>query len=151
MNNIIALLAAGLVIGLVLAVFLGALVTPLHRRRVPSIAEIETNGPVIGKALADVWNERARQMSYEGYTPAHDDEHVNYELARAATCYVHHAAGNDGYRAAIPEGDTIVRALWPWDCAFKPKTRRADLVRAGALIVAEIERLDRAAAKAPSA
>jgi hypothetical protein len=37
---------------------------------------------------------------------------------------------------------------WPWeDKWWKPKDRRRDLVRAGALIVAEIERLDRLAAK----
>ena len=35
---------------------------------------------------------------------------------------------------------------WPhtWDASWwKPKDRRRDLVRAGALIIAEIERLDR--------
>jgi hypothetical protein len=36
--------------------------------------------------------------------------------------------------------------LWPWhDDWWKPKDRRRDLIRAAALIVAEIERLDRAA------
>jgi hypothetical protein len=39
-----------------------------------------------------------------------------------------------------------VRSQWPggWDWSwFKPTTPRRDLVKAGALIVAEIERLDR--------
>lgn len=37
--------------------------------------------------------------------------------------------------------------LWAWHSRWwKPKDRRCNLVRAGALIVAEIERLDRAAA-----
>lgn len=36
--------------------------------------------------------------------------------------------------------------VWPWDWAWwKPKNPRRDLVRAAALIIAEIERLDRAA------
>ncbi|MEB3421767.1 hypothetical protein VK682_24660 [Salipiger manganoxidans] len=39
--------------------------------------------------------------------------------------------------------------LWPWDRKWwKPTTPRRDLVKAGALIVAEIERLDRAALRA---
>lgn len=33
---------------------------------------------------------------------------------------------------------------WPWDAKWwKPKNTRRDLVRAGALIVAELERMDR--------
>jgi hypothetical protein len=43
----------------------------------------------------------------------------------------------------------VLEWLWPWSVQWwKPKDRRRDLVRAGALIVAEIERLDRAAARA---
>ena len=39
---------------------------------------------------------------------------------------------------------SIVRLLWRWEAHwFKPRSPRADLVRAGALIIAEIERLDR--------
>jgi len=40
--------------------------------------------------------------------------------------------------------------VWTWERAWwKPTTRRRDLVKAGALILAEIERLDRAAAPQP--
>ena len=39
----------------------------------------------------------------------------------------------------------MTRDLWPWAASWwKPKNRRRDLVRAAALIVAEIERIDRA-------
>jgi len=42
----------------------------------------------------------------------------------------------------------IWRMMWPWDSrGGSPKTRRHDLIRAGALIVAEIERIDRDMAK----
>jgi len=94
----------------------------------------------LGDAARDVLAERQRQISAEGWTPEHDDEHEIGELARAAACY---AANATGFRL-------MNRAnLWPWDRAWwKPTTPRRDLVKAGALILAEIERIDRAAASA---
>lgn len=84
--------------------------------------------------IQEIAAERERQQKQEGYSTAHDDEHAEGELAQAAACY---AIGR-----RIPIG--LNRTLWPWSEAdFKPKNRRADLIRAGALIVAEIERLDR--------
>jgi hypothetical protein len=42
----------------------------------------------------------------------------------------------------------LIDHVWPWSREWwQPKDRRRDLVRAGALIVAEIERLDRAASR----
>jgi hypothetical protein len=88
-------------------------------------------------ALRDVAAERARQIDVEGWTPEHDDEHGRGELARAAVCYV---------APLIPTGRKVPFD-WPWDTGWwKPKNRRHNLVRAAALIVAEIERLDRALA-----
>jgi len=87
-------------------------------------------------AISDVIAERERQQTVEGWTPKHDDTHNRGELSRAAICY---ADPLNEMRASPP-------AKWPWDATWwKPKDRRADLVRAGALILAEIERLDRAA------
>jgi hypothetical protein len=91
-----------------------------------------------GGAARDVLAERQRQISVEGWTPEHDDEHDSAEMAQAAACYALNAAEQ---RFTWPF-DT----LWPWSKDWwKPKTPRRDLVRAGALILAEIERLDRAA------
>jgi hypothetical protein len=88
------------------------------------------------QAVRDVADERRRQQASEGYEPEHDDEQVRGELAYAAACYALSGAQH-------PER---VPGIWPWQPgAFKPKSRREDLVRAGALILAEIERLDRAA------
>jgi hypothetical protein len=90
-------------------------------------------------ALEDVVRERFRQISAEGWTPEHDDEHTGGELATAAACYAapHFPGGMEG-RPPF---------RWPYDAEWwKPKSRRRDLVRAAALIVAEIERLDRMAA-----
>ena len=79
--------------------------------------------------------ERQRQIEEEGWTPEHDDKHGEAVLARAAACY-----------AVYGSRITTVRppTWWPFNAIWwKPKNRRADLVRAGALIAAEIDRLDR--------
>lgn len=84
-------------------------------------------------ALLDVAAERRRQQEAEGWTPEHDDQHGKGELAVAAACY------------ARPRRFKSAPADWPWSQEWwKPKTRRQDLVRATALLLAEIERLDRA-------
>ncbi|KVD71841.1 hypothetical protein WI89_01050 [Burkholderia ubonensis] len=87
-------------------------------------------------AARDVLAERRRHVEAEGWTPERDDEHSNGELARAAACYAH-AAGSWMGQHRMP-------AEWPWEREWwKPSTPRRDLVKAGALILAEIERLDR--------
>lgn len=89
------------------------------------------------KAADDVLAERKRQVEAEGWTPEHDDAHGQSEMATAAACY---ALATTGFkREALWE-------IWPkeWGVAwFKPTTNRRNLVKAGALILAEIERLDR--------
>jgi hypothetical protein len=92
----------------------------------------------LGEASRDVLAERARQVSAEGWTPGHDDEHWDGALSKAAACY---ALGHTGH-----EGRGV--CYWPWGMEWwKPKDRRSNLIRAGALILAEIERLDRAKSK----
>lgn len=94
----------------------------------------------VATALEEIKNERARQTEVEGWSPQHDDEHAGGELATAAAVYALYA----GQRRYDAHGNPP--RLWPWDADWwKPKDRRRDLIRAGALIVAEIERLDRAA------
>ena len=98
------------------------------------------------QAARDVLAERRRQIEKEGWTPEHDDQHVNGGLAAAAACYAMQAA-NDTRGIAT----RIVPAPWPWARRWwKPKDQRRNLVKAAALILSEIERLDRAAgAKGP--
>ena len=87
------------------------------------------------QALRDVAAERRRQIEAEGFDYEHDDLHSSGDLMQAAICY---AMG-----ATFVSGATF--DLWPWDRAWwKPKDRRSNLVRATALLLAEIERLDRA-------
>ena len=92
-------------------------------------------------AVHDVLAERRRQIEVEDWTPAHDDKHKSGELARAGACYALFGSNNDNWRYGW-HGQPPVS--WPWEVRWwKPKDRRRDLVRAGALILAEIERLDR--------
>lgn len=98
------------------------------------IAELEARS--FNPAILDVVAERQRQQSVEGWTPEHDNAYQNSELADAAACYAIHAH-NQGFSTP---------AHWPWSPDWwKQSGARCDLVKAGALILAEIERIDRAA------
>ena len=87
-----------------------------------------------GNAIAMISAERERQVSAERYGPYHDDQHTGGTLAKAAAVY----ALPERYRGAInyPSG---------WRFKPSPHNRIRELVKAGALIVAEIERLQRKA------
>jgi hypothetical protein len=93
-------------------------------------------------AIDDIAAERKRQIEEEGWTAEHDDQHDSGELAASAACYAISATPYDITNPA----NGIFPYLWPVTWAkswWKPTNRRRDLVKAGALIVAEIERLDR--------
>lgn len=92
----------------------------------------------------EVLAERDRQRNVEGWTPEHDDEHADGALLTAAVCYAQRRMDQNRFGVFTPSAP----AAWPWDVSWwKPKDPRRDLIRAAALIVAEIERLDRAAAE----
>ncbi len=112
------------------------------------------------KALIDVMNERLRQQDAEGWSAEHDDEHKDGSIALAGACYAMFASVSDSARASteLPGSLSVTGKpiagwaawleIWPWERRFwKPKDRRSDLVRAAALLLAEIERLDRAEAR----
>lgn len=80
--------------------------------------------------------ERLRQVSTEGWSSDHDDQHDLGELARAAIAYARYYTPMDG----ISDSED----LWPWDRHWwKPRDPVQCLVKAGALIAAEIDRLHR--------
>jgi hypothetical protein len=92
---------------------------------------------IMQAVLADVRNERQRQIAEEGYHPSDDDDHDKGELVRATCAYLR-------FNAAPAEA----RELWPWNSSrpksdFRPKHHRRNLVIAAALILAELERLER--------
>ena len=79
--------------------------------------------------------ERRRQQTMECLSAEHDAQWTNGELALAAIVYACPPRRNK-WRLMLR------RMLWPWDSGWwKPRTRIRDLVRAGALIAAEIDRL----------
>lgn len=98
-----------------------------------------------------ILNERNRHLIEEGFTATHDDQWDRQEMARAAAAY------------ASPDN-----LPWPWDRKWDKRTRtslgrvhqdiggrvgmastgqvedrKRELIKAGALIIAEIERIDR--------
>ncbi|EEW0966161.1 hypothetical protein G9L14_000947 [Escherichia coli] len=85
-------------------------------------------------AVQSVIAERQRHQSAEGWTPEHDDQYSKSQLLWASSCYVLNAIHPFN---RIPFD-------WPWTPEWwKPTNPRRDLVKAGALILAEIERIDR--------
>lgn len=92
----------------------------------------------------EVFEERRRQVFEERHSVDHDDL-INPagQMAIAAGVYASVAGMNDGNRNYYPPGSTPP-IQWPWGREhWKPTSRRRDLIKAGALIIAEIERLDR--------
>lgn len=86
-------------------------------------------------------DERARQQYEEGHTSIHDDKHNDGDLVRAAMAYLQ---ADDTDLRQNREGFTAAWAFWPWAREWwKPKDRLSNLIRAGALIAAEIDRLQR--------
>lgn len=101
-------------------------------------------------AANDIIAERQRQISEEGWTPEHDDKYNDFQLALAAAGYAQNVADYAGEycqpHSSINWTDSPEPEAWPWSPVWwKPTNPRRDLVKAGALILAEIERLDRAA------
>ncbi|MER0586991.1 hypothetical protein AAA578_13085 [Pseudomonas aeruginosa] len=101
-----------------------------------SLAELLAAAPgkEVPQAWIDVQAERRRQVEAEGWTPEHDDLYCAAELPRAAAAYILNGANDEA------------PAIWPFSAKWwKPRDARSNYVRASALILAEIERLDRAA------
>lgn len=95
------------------------------------------------KVLEEIAAERRRQVEVEGWTPEHDDAHDRREMAKAACSYAYEASRTEHQRS-VDDGEAPM--MWPWaEKWWKPTTPRRDLIKAAALIVAEIERLDRQA------
>jgi hypothetical protein len=88
------------------------------------------------KLIAD---ERMRQIEKKGFTKMHDMAHSTTELACAATSYLMEMLNRENKEW----GEKMPPLPWPWDWDdFKPKELKQDLVRAGALIAAALDRLE---------
>jgi hypothetical protein len=100
---------------------------------------------------AAILAERKRQRTDERYTLAHDDEYVDGDLRIVAQAYYWHAVKSPALgwqtvpiRDKATSRDMRIPLPWPWAPRWwKPKTPQRDLERAGALCIAELERLER--------
>nr|WP_288454633.1 hypothetical protein [uncultured Pseudomonas sp.] len=103
-------------------------------------------------AARDVLAERQRQISVEGYNSQHDDHHTLGEMALAAALYaIPKDASDAGPLIADDEIIALDLAL-QLSCGWRLKPEpdpRNRLIKAGALILAEIERLDRLQSGSP--
>ena len=101
----------------------------------------------MSKALEDIIAERLSQRA-RGFRDNHDDAQTKGELVSAAINYAAAAVialklGGKAFDGTPPLSNWIGIA-WPWEESWwKPGSVRRMLVKAGALIVAEIERIDR--------
>ncbi len=92
--------------------------------------------------------ERCRQKqkkgfgSGEGWSDKHDDKHKDGELLAAAICY---AMPPKVRSIRLNMTQDLQQAFWPWDEKWWKPTKDPvrNLVKAGALIAAEIDRLQR--------
>lgn len=106
-------------------------------------------------AARDVLAERKRQIEAEGWKTERDDVYDTGEMALAAACYAAHSASCAAIKAPHTAPGVFVRTrsaqdfvgeMWPWSYDWwKPSGHRRNLEKSGALILAEIERIDRAA------
>lgn len=93
--------------------------------------------------------ERNRQLLDEHFDAVHDDEHTNGELIRAAENYALYASrqvsGYPDLDLGMPCDDHGSYYGWPWETSWwKPSDDPIrNLTKAGALIAAEIDRLQR--------
>lgn len=95
----------------------------------------------------ELTSERIRQVKVLGYDAAHDDrEHSLDVLLAGAASYL--CASSDD-----PRGKDAARQTWPFDNGghFENQDQRTYLVRAGAMVIAAIELLDRRNARGTEA
>jgi len=107
------------------------------------MGNLGSNGKLTGSGL--ISKERTRQIEEEGWTEDHDKmAHGDKQLADAAACYLLY-----GQDEVLPFGNDL---LWPWDEEWWKPSPYGDegyvrsLVKAGALIAAEIDRIQGEAA-----
>lgn len=89
--------------------------------------------------------ERQRQIDKEGWSAEHDDMHTNYDLSTAGSLYALHCliGNHPNYQMLF---DKLYSYFWPWDEHYwkpTPNDPIRQLTKAGALIAAEIDRLQR--------
>jgi hypothetical protein len=110
----------------------------------------------VSKGVELIAAERERQVSVEGWTPEHDAEHTDGQMAMAAACY---ATPKQLYEKIVKPGTdqepyVLFSDPWPWDEEWDKRMRATHnrirrLQIAGALIAAEIDRITASESPAP--
>lgn len=114
----------------------------------PSLNDVLIDLREVRPVVAEVLEERTRQIIEEGYGPDHDDEWAVGQLAMAAAAYAVHpmVAFVFGTEHDPDRNSVHFEDVYPWLPRYDKREklmRRRLLVQAAALIVAEIERIDR--------
>lgn len=94
--------------------------------------------PLTGAML--IAKERERQMTEEGFDAQHDDKYINGELARLAACYT---STKTLYEMNYVGVDLAINAIQPKMALKRSNDTTRQLIKAGALIAAEIDRRQR--------
>jgi len=105
-------------------------------------------------AARDVLTERRRQMSVEGWTPEHDDGLSPGVLAASAACYALQVAADLSATDSAYWSRTFATTtpnLWQFDHEWwKPGPPRRMLEKAAAMLLAEMEKVDRTTRASPA-
>lgn len=105
----------------------------------------------LGPGVRAIADERKRQVNAEGYSAENDADYKAGELANAALAYVQVAAMDLAAGGRAHVATRTPPACWPWHRLWwKPRDARRDLVRAGALIAAQLDAIDSQPEAAPA-
>lgn len=85
--------------------------------------------------IEQIEKERKRQVSEKGYTAKHDDAHKSGQIANHAAALA--TTWLDCVDTMYPYSEEAIKM------GLKNQDRKTQLIKAGALIVAELERLER--------
>lgn len=99
----------------------------------------------VNSVVQEIAAERQRQIEVEGFDSEHDDCHSESELSAGAAAYALRV-----WSSHLDPSPNVSSPFWPSKFPigmWKPGPARRMLVKAAAMLVAEIERLDRADAK----
>jgi hypothetical protein len=98
----------------------------------------------MSKGIALIAAERKRQVEKEGWTAEHDASHAFGDLALAGCAYALNVVAEENKGTALGrEAVDMSESCWPWsedDWKPTPYDPIRQLVKAGALIAAEIDR-----------
>lgn len=93
------------------------------------------------RVLLDVANEREHQIIDNGWTPEKDDAYFNGQLTAGGIACALLAGVPDMGKDQVD----LAQAMWPFPPdKLKDKGRRQNLIRGIAMLVAEVEKIDRA-------